>query len=140
MLFYHEERIILNVSEVHLKMDPHFRQQHRIPNLSKLQSEALDVVLATAQKYSLKMETQLGDIRYINNLGILHAREAYKDDHRSSRHLVRLYLRNDEIGWDIPPMLRETWDRVYGRDGLLDEIYPIEPVPIIAAPVYRFGN
>ena len=132
--------MIMNISEVHLKMDPQFRQAHRIPDLSEQQFEALALVLATAQKYSLSMETQPGDLRYINNLSILHAREAYKDDNRSSRHLVRLYLRNDDIGWGIPPMLRETWDRVYGKDDDLDEIYPIEPVPVISLPIYRFDN
>jgi hypothetical protein len=140
MLFYHEERIILNISEVHVKMDPKFRRAHCIPNLSEQQREALDLVLTVAKKYSFTLDTQYGDIRYINNLSILHARGEFRDDRQSHRHLVRLYLRNDEIGWDIPPMLQKTWDSVYGENETIDEIYPIEPVPVIAPPLYRFDN
>ena len=121
-------------------MDPHFRSTHQIPKLSELQSEALTIVLAMAQKYRLKIEAQHGDLRYINNYSILHARESYKDDIRNNRHLVRLYLRNDDIGWGIPSILQGAWDSVYGKDDYLDEIYPIEPVPIISPPIFRFDN
>lgn len=121
-------------------MDTPFRRAHNIPDLTEAQAEALNIVLLTARKCRLRIDSHPGDLRFINNLSILHARQAYRDGLRSSRHLVRLYLRNDEYGWDIPPALQSTWDSVYAADPSVDELYPIEPTPIIFPPIYRFGN
>jgi hypothetical protein len=121
-------------------MDTLFRRAYNIPDLTEAQAEALKIVLLTACKYQLMVESRPGDLRFINNLSILHAREAYIDGLRGSRHLVRLYLRNDQYGWDIPPALQSNWDSVYIADPSVDEIYPIEPTPIVFAPKYRFGN
>ena len=140
VLFNSQGKIIISLCELHVKMDVPFRRAHNIPDLTEAQDEALNIVLSTARKFQLRVDSRPGDLRFMNNFSILHARQAYKDDWRCRRHLVRLYLRNDEYGWDIPPDLQSTWDSVYAADPSVDEIYPIEPTPIISPPIYRFGN
>jgi hypothetical protein len=60
-----------------------FGEQKRSPNIppiTEAQAEALDAVHFLAEKYSLAMNFQKGDIQYINSLGLLHARDAFRDD------------------------------------------------------------
>lgn len=109
------------------------------PELSTVQIEALDTVFALARKHHLQITTRPGDLQYINNLGLLHARGAFEDGQQSSRHVVRLWLRNDELGWRIPEELRPTWDMVFVDDGR-ERKYPVEPVPIFTAPKYAMGT
>jgi hypothetical protein len=104
-----------------------------------VQLEALDVVFALAQKHHLQITTRPGDLQYINNLGLLHARQAFEDDQQSSRHVVRLWLRNDELGWRIPEDLSASWDKVFRDDGR-ERKFPIEALPIYTAPKYAAGS
>jgi len=80
-----------------------------------------------------------GDIRFINNLGLLHGREAFHDEQDRKRHLVRLWLRNETEAWPLPPALRLAWARVFD-DTERQEIWEIEP-PVIDWKVIRhFGS
>lgn len=58
---------------------------------------------------------QKGDIRFINNMGLLHGREGFNDDteQESKRHLMRLWLRNSKLQWSLPPELRLVWGRIF---------------------------
>ncbi|KAI0381247.1 Clavaminate synthase-like protein [Hypomontagnella monticulosa] len=112
-----------------------------IPCLTEEQEEALAVLQTTARKHQLRLETQPGDLIFINNLGLLHARESYQDG-TSSRHLVRLWLRNTQLGWDIPPSMRMPWDAAFG-DGsrkILNRYYPIVPMPEYMECKYSSGT
>ena len=55
------------------------RRSPNIPPITELQAEALDAVHFTAEKFSLELNFQKGDIQYINSMGLLHARDAFKD-------------------------------------------------------------
>lgn len=95
-----------------------------------------------AQKHQLRLETQPGDIVFINNLALLHARESYYDGAASSRHLVRLWLRNTQLGWDIPPSMKMPWDAAFG-DGarkVINRYYPIMPMPEYMECKYSNGT
>ena len=49
-----------------------------------------------------------------------------------SRHLLRLWLRDKELGWEIPALLKGVWDGVFGgMDG------KEEGQVFLAAPVVR---
>jgi hypothetical protein len=73
----------------------------------------------TAHKHAATIPLQAGDLRFINNLAVLHCRDAFEDGEgegeggQQRRHLVRLWLRSPQRGWDMPPKLRMAWDRVY---------------------------
>ena len=51
-----------------------------IPPITEGQAEALDALHFLAEKFSLNINFQKGDIQYINSLGLFHARDAFIDD------------------------------------------------------------
>lgn len=50
-----------------------------IPPITEAQAEALDTLHFTGEKYCVNTEFQKGDIQYVNNLAIFHARDGFKD-------------------------------------------------------------
>ena len=84
---------------------PNVPRASHLPPMSALQIEALDAVENIAQKHQLLIDMRPGDLVYINNLALLHSREAFEDDPSNMRYLVRLWLKNETMSWDIPPAL-----------------------------------
>jgi hypothetical protein len=84
--------------------------------MSEVQAEALDMVHFVAEKHSIRFQMQSGDILFSNNLALLHARGPYVETVASpkKRHLLRLWLRNDQRAWTTPQGLEEDWFSVYG--------------------------
>ncbi|KAI1127101.1 Clavaminate synthase-like protein [Nemania abortiva] len=106
----------------------------RNPELGPLpphHEEALDIVGKIAEKLCLKFEFKTGDIQFVNNLSILHAREEFRraegDDSR--RHLLRLVQMDDEFAWKVPGELNEAMDRMFTHDPD-DEKFPWNPEPL----------
>ena len=64
--------------------------------LTDIQREALDFVqdVANRPELRLRMHFAEGDMQFINNHAILHAREAYEDfdDPEMKRHLLRMWI------------------------------------------------
>lgn len=110
-----------------------------IPQLSETQAEALDAVQFAAERNQLELVTQPGDLQFINNLAVLHSRQAFEDDGQSHRHLVRLWLRNDEMAWALPQPLQLAWDRVFADDVDREQRWALEPTPITRPPL-RWKN
>lgn len=50
-----------------------------IPPITEAQAEALDALHFLAEKFSLTLDFQKGDVQYINNLSIFHARDGFVD-------------------------------------------------------------
>lgn len=50
-----------------------------IPPITEAQAEALDALHFTAEKYAASLDFHQGDIQYVNNLSIFHARGAFRD-------------------------------------------------------------
>ena len=78
-----------------------------IPSMTTAQTEALDLLEALAEKHQVSTTIQRGDMRFINNYGVLHSRDSFKDDGSLKRHLIRLWLQRGagEVGWDLPEEL-----------------------------------
>ncbi|KAL5000350.1 hypothetical protein BDV10DRAFT_162546 [Aspergillus recurvatus] len=98
---------------VYTKWDPYyvrsltrFSDKGLIPPLSDRQIEALEVLEQTCQRLSLHMILEVGDIQFVSNSHVLHARTAYKDyaPPAPRRHLMRLWLATpeNEGGWRLP--------------------------------------
>jgi hypothetical protein len=98
---------------VYSKWDPNFVKSLKrfsdrgiIPTLSAEQVEALQVLEDTCQRLSLHMKLDVGDVQFMNNEDLFHARTAYKDDTPPApgRHLLRLWLATPESegGWKLP--------------------------------------
>ncbi len=85
--------------------------------LTDIQREALDFVqvVANRQELRLRMYFQEGDIQFINNHAILHAREAFEDheDPELKRHLLRMWIAFPEgRRRSLAPILAERYSFV----------------------------
>ncbi|KAK4460998.1 hypothetical protein QBC42DRAFT_204528 [Cladorrhinum samala] len=98
---------------VYCKWDPYYvRSLTRlsdagvIPPLSPEQLRALQILEETCQREALHMILDVGDIQFLSNAHLLHARTAYKDfaPPAPRRHLLRLWLATPEGegGWALP--------------------------------------
>lgn len=92
-----------------------FSSTGRIPPLTPAQSEAADVLEETCHRLSLHMILEVGDIQFLSNSQVLHARTAYRDHAPPlpRRHLMRLWLATPtgEGGWLLPFKDREEKKR-----------------------------
>jgi len=127
ILFYHKGKIIFSFSRRllvgHLPNEP---RTEGIPGLTEAQAEALDAVHFAACKYEMRPTMHKGDLRFINNMALLHRREGFEDNERNARHLIRLWLHNEEMCWKLPQPLRIAWARVF-EDGDRKGYYDIVP-------------
>ncbi|KAL2681237.1 hypothetical protein Neosp_008845 [[Neocosmospora] mangrovei] len=109
-----------------------------IPPITEAQAEALDTLHFLAEKHAVSLDFHKGDIQYVNNLSIFHARGGFKDSPEKQRHLVRLWLRDPEFAWKTPEALRRRWDNVY--EGIEEEntVFPLEPFVRSASDANKF--
>ncbi|KAL2023445.1 hypothetical protein VTK56DRAFT_2441 [Thermocarpiscus australiensis] len=140
VIFYQDSKLIMNFGRAALLgSDAHPRPEH-LPSLTRRQMEALDAIEAIAQATQLEIETQAGDMHFINNLAILHRREGFVNGESPAekRHLVRMRLRSAEQGWPIPPELEREWHDAFGMQG--DRHWHLEPMPLFFFPLRRQPN
>ena len=113
-MYCQDDKVIINFSRRllvgHPPEDP---RTNGIPGLNEAQAEALDAVHLVARKYEMRPRMEKGDIRFVNNMAVLHRREAFEDDPDTKRHLIRLWLNNEEMCWKLPRPLRLAWARVF---------------------------
>lgn len=96
--------------------------------MTEAQAEALDAIHFISQKLELRTTMQKGDIRLINNMALLHRREAFVDEGaKRTRHLVRLWLHNELMCWKLPPPLQLAWARVF-EDRERKEHWDVAPI------------
>ena len=62
------------------------------------------------------MDLQPGDMQFVNNYHVLHARTAYEDDRETGeiRHLKRLWLATDVLE-DRPPYFKQKLSSHWGN-------------------------
>lgn len=58
-----------------------FRNDEIAKVLTVAQMDAMDSLEFVARKNRVSLKLQRGDIQWVNNLGVLHARDQYRDDH-----------------------------------------------------------
>ncbi|SLM39962.1 taurine catabolism dioxygenase [Lasallia pustulata] len=121
---------------VFLKWDPYFirsltrfSDQGIIPPLSPAQIEAAEVLEETCVRLALHMILEVGDIQFLSNLHVLHARTEYKDHAPPAprRHLMRLWLATPEGegGWKLP--FHDSAEKK--RGGIqVDDTAPVAPL------------
>ncbi|KAK6354876.1 hypothetical protein TWF696_004007 [Orbilia brochopaga] len=126
LLFHEDGKIILQYSRRHFTGYGAQKRNPAIPPITEAQAEALDAIHFIAEKHSLALNFQKGDIQFINSLGLVHARDAFRDDGEHVRHLVRIWLRNDELAWKTPSPLQHIWDRLY-KLSPDEQRFPLDP-------------
>lgn len=82
------------------------------PPLSKEQTRALEVMTRLCQENSFKVSQNPGDILFVNNLSILHARDSYENGRQpgTARRLLNLMLRDTAMAWDQPKDSRTEFE------------------------------
>ena len=98
--WFHMPILALTPTEVLVCHNPRFiRSAQRfpqVPALRPIQEEAIDLLQALADdpRFKLEIDFQPGDIQLINNMALLHSRNAYEDwpEPERRRHLLRLWL------------------------------------------------
>ncbi|KAL2437195.1 Taurine hydroxylase-like protein SAT17 [Exophiala dermatitidis] len=98
-----------------------------IPPITEAQAEALDALHFLGEKFNVGLDFRKGDIQYVNNLAVFHARDGFEDTAEQQRHLLRLWLRDPEYAWETPDALKPRWAQLY--DGVTPEnqVFPLEP-------------
>lgn len=91
------------------------QQRSEVQPLTQLQIEAMDLLdeLAASAEFRLDMDFRRGDIQFLHNHQILHARTGYEDypePHRK-RHLLRLWL-SAANGRSLPPVFVERYGEI----------------------------
>ncbi|KAI8876338.1 Clavaminate synthase-like protein [Backusella circina FSU 941] len=124
LLFHVDNKLIIQYARRNFTGFGKNPRREDIPPISEAQAEALDALHYTAEKYNLGVDFQKGDIQYINNLSIFHARDGYTDSEKNQRHLLRLWLHPDGA-WKLPSQLESTWDTLYHKER--EEEFPLEP-------------
>lgn len=86
---------------------PHFFETvNRFPEIhvEEEKFEAMRYIQELCEREALYMKLEVGDIQFVQNYQILHARSAYKDAPGKTRHLLRLWFTVDakEVGWEMP--------------------------------------
>ena len=95
-----------------------------VPRLTPVQREAIEVFNAMAEELALPIRFRPGDLFFVMNHTMMHARTAYEDwpEPERKRHLLRLWLSNGER--PLPPEIAETMDgpplKVRERTALLE--------------------
>ena len=99
-------RVFSKWDPYYIKSLTRFSDAGVIPPLSEEQVKAAQVLEDTCVRLSLHMILEVGDIQFVSNFHVFHARTAYKDypPPAPRRHLMRLWLAlpESEGGWTFP--------------------------------------
>ncbi|KAJ6263489.1 hypothetical protein Dda_2053 [Drechslerella dactyloides] len=102
-----------------------------IPPLTQPQQAALTAIESLARKFSVTTTLGAGDLVFLNNLTVLHSRAAYQDSPALPaslhRHLMRLFLRNEDLAYPTPRELWLDWAHVFS-DTDADEVWVADNV------------
>ncbi|KAI1769913.1 Clavaminate synthase-like protein [Hypoxylon cercidicola] len=95
-----------------------FKGRQRNPDLvpvSEKQIAAMDAVQYTMAKNAVPLPWSKGDIAFINDMAIMHARSSFTESGQGlQRHLLKFYLRDPDQNWKIPESARKHWEKIYG--------------------------
>ncbi|KAH6632112.1 hypothetical protein F5144DRAFT_573093 [Chaetomium tenue] len=111
----------------------HFSPHHpSVPAMTELQAEALDTVYFLAKHHAVEVRLQPGDMLLFNNFAMLHARSGFTDDASEGRqrHMLRLWLRNEQRMWKTPRELeRISWECYGDHEWRQNSVWDIEASP-----------
>jgi hypothetical protein len=79
LLYWEDGHIIIQYTRRLLTGYGEQARSPHIPAITEAQAEALDTLQFMAEKFSVALNFQKGDIQYINSIGLLHARDGFRD-------------------------------------------------------------
>lgn len=95
-----------------------------VPKLAEDKHLALDALHFTAEKFSLDIDLQKGDLEYFNNHTVFHSRTSSEDSDVNQRHLLRIYITNR--AQEVPAPLVPVFDKVNDKNGPVFDKWPLE--------------
>ncbi|KAJ3094506.1 hypothetical protein HK100_006117 [Physocladia obscura] len=125
LLFHENGRLLAAIARRSVTGYGIWGRHKSLPKITEEQKEALDTLHFLGRKHSLNIPIRRGDIQFLNNYEVFHAREAYTDGAENQRHLVRLFLRVDRIEWERSEHLKGTSSK--DVDELAEEIWNLKP-------------
>ncbi|KAK0747947.1 hypothetical protein B0T21DRAFT_13632 [Apiosordaria backusii] len=138
VIFYQDDKLVMNFGRAALLGNEAHPRSKSLPSLTSCQLEALDAIESIARATEMEIQTQAGDIHFINNLAILHRREGFVDGPTEKRHLVRMRLRSAQHGWTIPTALEHEWERAFKQQGT--KHWHLDPMPDFFFPLRSQPN
>ncbi|KAJ4340585.1 hypothetical protein N0V95_007460 [Ascochyta clinopodiicola] len=114
-LFFSRGKPICQLVKAPLLGSSRIQRDPSMPKVSGKQLHAMHAVQDLAKQLSIRLDRKQGDIQFINNLSIMHAREAYQGTNgkASTRHLLRMFLRDPENAWNKPIRFRKDFDNPF---------------------------
>lgn len=81
----------------------------------------MEMLESLAWEHGLQLPRQRGDIAYLNNFCLMHARNAFDMDVEgnplpSKRHLIKLVLQDPELMWKTPKSLSWMSEHLFGAN------------------------
>ena len=76
-----EEKIVIQYARRTFTGYQALPRSPNIPPITEAQAEALDALHFLAEQFHVGLDFRQGDIQYVNNLSIFHARDEFKDTH-----------------------------------------------------------
>ena len=65
-------------------------------------------------KHAVTLPVVKGDMLFVNDMALMHARTGFDEGGMTQkRHLVKMYLRDPDKGWEIPSSLEKEWKTTY---------------------------
>jgi len=137
LLFEEDGKIILNYARRYFLGSPGYPRNPSLAAISDEQLLALNVLDQVASEVALTFRFETGDVQFLNNLGILHARESFVNSDLTGcrRHLLRMYLHDSVNGWSVPPELRGMMEELYNHDQKSQKLpWTLSALPYVASP------
>ncbi len=107
-----------------------------LPPATSAQVEAMDTVQYYMSQNAVPLPWTRGDIAFINDMAVMHARSGFKEQGApgtgQERHLLKFYLRDPAQNWPVPETARKHWNKIYGAntpDGRREEEWSIHYEP-----------
>ncbi|EFX00080.1 taurine catabolism dioxygenase family protein [Grosmannia clavigera kw1407] len=95
------------------------------PALTLEEREAFGGWQWIAEQYSLETALQIGDIEWVNNLHHQHARRGFTEDVSKPRHLLRVWLRDNELSPVLPTDIKNKFDPMFN---IAPDFYPLDEI------------
>ncbi|MCJ1445531.1 MAG: hypothetical protein MMC23_006036 [Stictis urceolatum] len=110
---YVEGKMQINFATAFLAGSSYLPRTKGSPQISYTKSRAIEVLLQTCRKYSLPLDQKYGDMLFVHNMSVLHAREAFIDNKATGkvRHLLSLMLHDPDLAWPKAPEVSKYIER-----------------------------
>lgn len=73
------ERVVLQYARRYYVGFGALPRGNHIPPITEAQAEALDTLHFLGERFSVSTDFQKGDIQYVNNVAVFHARDGFRD-------------------------------------------------------------